>query len=132
MVFTASHACYANVVINHIDPEGYFFSHRFFREHCYKTEEGMYVKDLRVIDRDLSRMLLIDNAAYSYAFQPENGVPILPFYDNRADNELKSLTGYLKQMFGVPDVRKKNDTTLKLSQYWRYSNTTELLNSLYP
>ena len=92
----------------------------------------MYVKDLRMIDRDLSRMLLIDNAAYSYAFQPENGVPILPFYDNRADNELKSLTGYLKQMFGVPDVRKKNDTTLKLSQYWRYSNTTELLNSLYP
>jgi CTD small phosphatase-like protein 2 len=132
MVFTASHACYANVVINHIDPKGYFFTHRFFREHCHKTEEGMYVKDLRVINRDLSRVLLIDNAAYSYAFQPENGVPILPFYDNQADTELKSLTTYLKQMFGVPDVRKKNDTMFKLSQYCRYSNATELLNSLYP
>ena len=29
----------------------------------------MYVKDLRVINRDLSQMVIIDNAAYSFAFQ---------------------------------------------------------------
>lgn len=26
-------------------------------------------------------MILVDNAAYSYAFQLENGIPILPFYE---------------------------------------------------
>ena len=35
-------------------------------------------------------------AAYSYCFQPENGVPIIPFYNNKADMELKEVTTYLK------------------------------------
>jgi CTD small phosphatase-like protein 2 len=39
------------------------------------------VKDLRIINRNLSDMVLVDNAAYSYAFQLENGIPILPFYE---------------------------------------------------
>jgi CTD small phosphatase-like protein 2 len=29
----------------------------------------MYVKDLRVINRNLADMVLVDNAAYSYGFQ---------------------------------------------------------------
>jgi CTD small phosphatase-like protein 2 len=29
----------------------------------------MYVKDLRVMNRDLKDVILVDNAAYSYAFQ---------------------------------------------------------------
>lgn len=43
------------------------------------------MKDLRVIDRDLKKLLLVDNAAYSYCFQLDNGVPIVPFYDNKVD-----------------------------------------------
>jgi TFIIF-interacting CTD phosphatase-like protein len=30
-------------------------------------------------------MVLVDNAAYSYAFQPENGIPILPYYQGDKD-----------------------------------------------
>lgn len=33
-------------------------------------------------------MLLVDNAAYSFCHQLDNGVPIIPFYDNKADQEL--------------------------------------------
>lgn len=51
----------------------------------------MYCKDLRVIDRNLCDMVLVDNAAYSYAAQPENGIPILPYYHGRTDFELKAL-----------------------------------------
>lgn len=41
----------------------------------------MYIKDLRVIKgRNIENMLLVDNAAYSYANQLENGVPIVPYY----------------------------------------------------
>ena len=40
----------------------------------------MYVKDLRVIDRPASDLVLVDNAAYSYAFQMDNGIPIIPYY----------------------------------------------------
>ena len=45
----------------------------------------MYVKDLRVINRDLKDILLVDNAAYSYAFQLDNGIPILPYYQGPND-----------------------------------------------
>jgi len=30
-------------------------------------------------------MLLVDNAAYSFGFQLENGLPIIPFYDSKED-----------------------------------------------
>lgn len=45
----------------------------------------MHVKDLRVIDRDLSQMVLVDNAAYSYIYQLDNGIPIIPFYHGNQD-----------------------------------------------
>ena len=36
-------------------------------------------------------MVLVDNAAYSYAAQPDNGIPILPYYHGKSDFELKAL-----------------------------------------
>jgi CTD small phosphatase-like protein 2 len=49
------------------------------------------VKDLRLLGRDLSKVVLVDNAAYSYAFQVSNGVPIVPYYEGEGDCELKGL-----------------------------------------
>ncbi len=51
----------------------------------------MYIKDLRIINRSLSDMVLVDNAAYSYYFQLENGIPIIPYYHGDVDFELKEL-----------------------------------------
>lgn len=85
MVFTASHSSYANVVIDYLDPKRQYIKHRLFREHCHLTLNGEYVKDLRIINRELKNMVLIDNAAYSYAFQPENGIPIIPYYHGDKD-----------------------------------------------
>lgn len=61
IVFTASHQCYANVIVDYLDPNKEYISYRFFRETCHKTDEGFYVKDLRVFNRDLSNVLLVDN-----------------------------------------------------------------------
>ena len=68
IVFTASHGCYANKVLDFLDPKNKYISHRLFRENCVLTEEGIYVKDLRVINRKLSDMILVDNALYSFCF----------------------------------------------------------------
>lgn len=94
VVFTASHSCYANVVLDYLDPEG-LVQHRLFREHCLQSPENVYVKDLRVLGRPLSDVVLVDNAAYSYAYQVDNGVPVLPFYDAKHDFELVALERYL-------------------------------------
>ena len=69
IVFTASHSCYANVVLDYLDPENKYVSYRLFRENCIQTEEGIYVKDLRIFsNRNLKDLLLVDNATYSFAF----------------------------------------------------------------
>lgn len=88
IVFTASHSCYANPVIDFLDPDGTYISRRLFRDNCVQIAEGFYVKDLRILkNRDLKNVLLVDNAAYSYALQLENGVPIIPFYMRKDDTE---------------------------------------------
>ena len=46
----------------------------------------------------LSRVALIDNNSISYALNIDNGIPILPFYNDSEDEELRHLTYYLNCM----------------------------------
>jgi len=131
MVFTASHSCYANVVLDYLDPHEEFIHHRLFRESCIVSEEGLHVKDLRVIgNRNLQDIILVDNAAYSFGFQLENGIPIIPFYDNKADQELRNLIPYLKFLSSVKDLREINKQTFKLQHYLAYDEAEELLEKV--
>jgi CTD small phosphatase-like protein 2 len=41
IVFTASHASYANAVLDHIDPDKAYIAHRLFRDNCIHTDEGV-------------------------------------------------------------------------------------------
>jgi CTD small phosphatase-like protein 2 len=92
----------------------------------------MYCKDLRVIDRDLEDIVLVDNAAYSYATQLDNGIPILPYYHGKTDFELKALEHYLQGMLLVKDVRTLNRNTFQLHRYRSYYNRAEkLVEDLY-
>ena len=91
----------------------------------------MYVKDLRIIDRNLSDMVLVDNAAYSYAFQLENGIPIIPYYEGSNDYELKALQAYIEGIVWVSDVREANQKTFKLSEYGRFDDPDKLVKELY-
>jgi CTD small phosphatase-like protein 2 len=50
------------------------------------------VKDLRIFEGlPLHEVVLIDNSVYSFAHQIENGVPIIPFYHDKNDEELLHL-----------------------------------------
>jgi len=53
------------------------------------SEDGVHIKDLRVINREAKDIVLVDNAAYSFGIHIENGIPIVPYYDNKDDRELK-------------------------------------------
>jgi CTD small phosphatase-like protein 2 len=92
----------------------------------------MYCKDLRVMDREMEDMVLVDNAAYSYAAQPENGIPILPYYHGKVDFELKALERYLHGMVMVKDVRTLNKKIFQLHLYRNYYSEPErLVEELY-
>ena len=76
-------------------------------------------------------MALIDNASYSYAWQIDNGIPILPFYDNKDDRELIELEKYLKNMIGVSDIREYNRNNLKLHLFVDQRGPYKVLENLF-
>ncbi len=65
-------------------------------------------------------MLLVDNAAYSYAYQLRNGVPIFPYYHGQVDFELKMLEDYIMKFVFCKDMREVNEGTFHLEQYRNY------------
>ena len=64
----------------------------------------MYVKDMARMGRKLKDVILLDNSPISYIFQPENGMPIKNWYDDRSDRELELYCDILEMLSKVSDV----------------------------
>jgi len=86
-----------------LDQEG-CCSSRLSREHC-TFYQGMYVKDLAELGRDLRDVLIIDNSPTAYLFQPDNALPIISWYDDVSDRLLYDYIPFLKALSKVDDVR---------------------------
>jgi CTD small phosphatase-like protein 2 len=101
VLFTAAEQTYADLVLEHLDPERAFFAHRFYRHHCFHLHAaGFYLKDLRILgDRPLEDTLIVDNSILSFSAQLDNGVPICSFTGNPNDRELAYLMTYLEEIF---------------------------------
>lgn len=107
-VWTAGRTEYANKVLAVIDPDGSLFSIRLFRDQCYVSPKGLHIKDLRIINRDLSRCFLVDNSTHCFGFQMENGIPVLPFMGESTDAELLTLAEYITHLLSTQDPRAFN------------------------
>lgn len=118
VVFTASCKNYADTILDYLDPENKYFPHRFYRETCWKTPEGVYIKDLRVFHQwNIDDIILVDNAVYSFGFQLDNGIPIFPYIQGKDDKQLFYLKEYLN-LIANKDIIKDLKKTFKMSELY--------------
>jgi RNA polymerase II subunit A small phosphatase-like protein len=103
VVYTASLNKYADPLLDLLDTQRVVRA-RLFRESCVYYE-GNYVKDLSLLDRDLTQSIIVDNSPNSYIFHPENAIDCTSFIDDPNDRELDQIGSFLTGIRDIKDVR---------------------------
>ena len=90
VIYTASHQSYADAVLNFLDPDKKYFYNRLYRNNCYDViydNSHIYIKDMSIFENYFNQkdVVLIDNSVIAFAFDLDNGIPILPYYDAKND-----------------------------------------------
>ena len=106
VIFTASRSRYADKVIDQIDPYG-AVSMRLYRQDCTRSGSTRFAKNLSRFDKDLRRVILLDNSEDSFALQPNNGILIKAWYggNRNDDTELLDVIPFLEILSSCKDVR---------------------------
>lgn len=102
-VFTAGTEDYAKAVLDMLDPCGRM-SMRLYRDSC-SVVDGLFLKDLGKLNRDLSRVVLVDNSPVSLLVNPDNSILVSSFYTDRDDRALPQLLSILRKLHHSGDVR---------------------------
>lgn len=121
VVYTASHKFYSDPILDYIDPNNEYFKYRLYRNNCSSVKyEGkeLYIKDLRIFKNiNLKDIVIIDNSVLSFTYHINNGIPIMPFYNDCMDKELLIIAEYLKFLYKYNDLREANKEFLQLEKH---------------
>ena len=122
VVYTASHQSYADAVLDYLDSENKYFQYRLYRNHCVQCDvEGIkfYVKDLDTLNEkyNLKDVVLIDNSVLSFAYHLNNGIPIVPYIDQKEDSQLMMLAYYLLSIANFDDLTEENKKHINIEHF---------------
>nr|XP_020642786.1 mitochondrial import inner membrane translocase subunit TIM50 [Pogona vitticeps] len=105
VIFTSETGMTAFPLIDNVDPHG-FISYRLFRD-ATRYMDGHHVKDISCLNRDPSKVVVVDCKKEAFRLQPFNGMALKKWDGNSEDRTLYDLAAFLKTvaMSGVEDVR---------------------------
>ena len=105
VIFTSAEEDYANLVLKEIDKKN-IISHKLYRKHTNQSN-GIFLKDLSKLGRDIKKVCIIDNTKENFGLQPENGLHISSFLGDQSDNELLTLSDDLMKIVNcnLDDIR---------------------------
>lgn len=92
------------------------------RENC-TVYQNSFIKDFRIVASDKFKkedIILLDNKVISFAYNMYQGIPILPFYDDQQDTELRDIVPFLKSL-SSKRVNLK-DALKERYLYYRFNN----------
>ncbi|CAR23572.1 protein translocase subunit TIM50 [Lachancea thermotolerans CBS 6340] len=96
VLFSSNYMMYSDKVAEKLDPIHAFITYNLFKEHClYK--DGVHIKDLSKLNRDLGKTIIVDCDPNAYKLQPENAIPMRP-WDGKADDGLLRLIPFLEYL----------------------------------
>ena len=126
-LYTASHQSYTDAILKLIDPNNEIFDFRLYRNNCIPTTiegKSFFIKDISIIeDFPIEKTVIIDNSVLSFAYQLENGIPIVPYYEGEEDSELPILAYYLSSICKYRDLREANSLYIKLNTLYSLGKT---------
>ncbi|XP_032870408.1 mitochondrial import inner membrane translocase subunit TIM50 isoform X2 [Amblyraja radiata] len=105
VIFTTETGMTAYPLIDSVDPHG-FIMYRLFRD-ATRYMEGHHVKDVSCLNRDPSKVIIVDCKKEAFRLQPFNGIALRKWDGNSDDRTLYELATFLKTIAvsGVEDVR---------------------------
>ncbi|EFQ99728.1 phosphatase PSR1 [Nannizzia gypsea CBS 118893] len=105
VLFTTVPSMMADQVLRKLDPYR-IIRWPLFRE-ATKYEDGEYVKDLSYLNRDLSKVIMVDTHAPHAKRQPENAIILPKWKGDSKDKSLVALIPFLEYVagMGIDDVR---------------------------
>ena len=108
IIFTNGTKEYCDRILDLIDPNIEFIKFRLYRKHSINKYDDIYLKDLSLLGRDLSKIIIIDDSEKNYKLQKDNGLPIKAWKGDINDSTLKDLIPILKKIVenNIEDVRK--------------------------
>ncbi|KAH3744799.1 carboxy-terminal domain RNA polymerase II polypeptide A small phosphatase 1 [Pelomyxa schiedti] len=93
VLWTASEPQYADPVVDFVDVNR-VISTRLYRDSCTFID-GLYIKDLSLLGRDLNDVIIVDNSQASFTLQLQNGYAIGSYLGSLEDTELNQLLPFL-------------------------------------
>ena len=122
VIYTASHQSYADAVLDYMDKENKYFHYRLYRNHCVQCDVNgikFYVKDLDTLNEkyNLKDVVLIDNSVLSFAYHLNNGIPIVPYIEQKEDSQLLMLAYYLVSIANFNDLTEENKKHINIEHF---------------
>ena len=106
IIFTSSPKFYADGILNKIDIDNNYISHRLYKDHVV-FEKGKSVKKLNMIGRDLNKIIFVDNMKSNAKYNLQNLCHVSSWIYDIYDEEIIKLK--LKLKYIATNSKYKDD-----------------------
>jgi Dullard-like phosphatase family protein len=127
IIFTNGTKLYCDRIIDLIDPKRENIKYRLYRSHSINKDNDIYLKDLSLLGRDLSKIIIIDDLKKNYKLQEDNGLPITSWMGDLNDTELKDLIPILRRI-AIDEVKDTRKIIIKIKKILSNKNTDNYYN----